>query len=437
MAYDTIVIGAGLAGLIGGLRLAEAGRRVLLLAKGHGVTHWASGAIGVARGTNPAEAVAHLAADPDHPYARAGLPALEAALGRLRAACAAADYPLTGSLGRNAALPTALGATMPAALLPGTMAAGEPGAGAPGGPLLIAGFRELRDFFPPLAAANLRAAGGDARGAWLTLPPIRRRLDFGPTVFAELFEDAEFRAAVGRQLRDRRGDTTRIGLPAVLGSRRAAAVVAELSERAGVPVFEIPTLPPSVPGIRLYDILARAFQRADGRIQIGSWVVRAEAEGGAIRRIYSEAAAREQRHEAASYLLATGGIAGGGLRTDHTGRIVETALGLPVRAPAARGEWFGPRFVDRHPIHRAGIATDAALRPIDPGGRAIHDNVAVAGAALGGADLIREGSYEGVALATGWQAAGTLLGLAADRPPAALATPDPGPSTVNLRPGTP
>ncbi len=50
MAYDVIVIGAGVAGLIGGLRLAEAGRRVLLLAKGHGTTHWANGAIGVARG---------------------------------------------------------------------------------------------------------------------------------------------------------------------------------------------------------------------------------------------------------------------------------------------------------------------------------------------------------------------------------------------------
>jgi glycerol-3-phosphate dehydrogenase subunit B len=44
MAYDVIVIGAGLAGLTGGLRLAEAGQRVLLLAKGHGATHWANGA---------------------------------------------------------------------------------------------------------------------------------------------------------------------------------------------------------------------------------------------------------------------------------------------------------------------------------------------------------------------------------------------------------
>src|SRR6478752_1903671 len=98
MAYDVIVIGAGLAGLTGGLRLAEAGRRVLLLAKGHGATHWANGAIGVARGIAPLDEVARLATDPDHPYARAGAGALEAATGRLREVCAAAGYSLAGTL---------------------------------------------------------------------------------------------------------------------------------------------------------------------------------------------------------------------------------------------------------------------------------------------------------------------------------------------------
>ena len=78
-----------------------------------------------------------------------------------------------------------------------------------------------------------------------------------------------------------------------------------------------------------------------------------------------------------------------------------------MRAPVDRAAWFGPGFTAPHPIHRAGIATDANLRPLDATGATIYANVVVAGAALGGADLIREGSYEGVALATGWRAAGT------------------------------
>jgi glycerol-3-phosphate dehydrogenase subunit B len=420
MAYDVIVIGAGLSGLLGGIRLAEAGRCVLLLAKGHGTTHWANGAIGVSREAEPLAGFARLAADADHPYARVDLATLAAATERLRALCGAADYPLVGTLDHNTLLPTAVGAILPAALYPATMAAGALVLGQDAGPLLIAGFRQLRDFFPPYAAANLRAAGYDARGLWLDLPPTRRRLEFTSTVIAELFEDADFRATVGRQLRALRGDATRIGLPAVVGARSANSVVCELGTLAGAPVFEIPTLPPSVPGIRLYDILARAFQRAGGRLQIGSWVIRAETEGRRVIAVRTEAAAREARYVAGAYLLATGGVAGGGLRTDHTGAIVETAFGLPVRAPADRADWFGPRFSGGQPIHHAGIATDTALRPVDGAGAPLYDNVVVAGAALGGADLLRERSYEGAALATGWHAAATLLNDHAQRAPAAI-----------------
>ncbi len=183
MAYDVIVIGAGLAGLIGGLRLAEAGRRVLLVAKGHGATHWANGAIGVARGDSPRTAVAQLATAPDHPYARLAATDLPDALARLAAVCAAADYPLVGNLDTNLARPTALGALNPAALAPATLAAGACGQDQGDGPILIAGFRELRDFFPPLAAANLRSQGIAVQGTWLDLPATPRRLDFTPTTF--------------------------------------------------------------------------------------------------------------------------------------------------------------------------------------------------------------------------------------------------------------
>jgi glycerol-3-phosphate dehydrogenase subunit B len=122
--------------------------------------------------------------------------------------------------------------------------------------------------------------------------------------------------------------------------------------------------------------------------------------------VYSEAAAREQEHRAGRFLLATGGIAGGGVRTDQTGAVWETALGLPLRAPESRGEWFAPRFLDAggHPIYRAGVATDERLRPLDGQGRVVYENVAVAGAALAGCDPVREGCYGGLALATGWRA---------------------------------
>ncbi len=408
MTYDCIVIGAGLAGLVSGLRLAEAGLQVLIIAKGHGATHWAHGAVGVAHGSSPAATVTYLAGQPNHPYARAGLAALAPALNLLQAHCAAADYPFSGDLARNQYLPTALGARLPLAFVPATMAAGAvPRADAAA--LLIAGFQELRDFFPSLMAANLRAQGVAAQAQWLSLPTTARRHGFTPTILAELFEQPSFRQAVGRQLRAVRGTATQIAFPAVLGQSQAARVVADLSDHAGVPVFEVPTLPPSVPGMRLYTILAQAFTSAGGRIQLGSWITRVESNAGRITALYSAAAAREQRHQAATFLLATGGIAGGGFRAEQSGQLTETALGLPVVAPAHRGAWFANQFIAPQPIHTAGILTDAALRPIAANGAPLYTNLVVAGAALGGTDLIREGSYEGVALATGWYAAGTVL----------------------------
>ncbi|MBC8076584.1 MAG: FAD-dependent oxidoreductase, partial [Chloroflexales bacterium] len=59
--YDTIVIGAGLAGLFSALALAEAGQRVLVLAKGQGATHWSTGCVDVwAEATSPRAALDRL-----------------------------------------------------------------------------------------------------------------------------------------------------------------------------------------------------------------------------------------------------------------------------------------------------------------------------------------------------------------------------------------
>lgn len=409
---ETIVIGAGLAGLMGALALAESGKRPLVLAKGNGATHWAAGTIDV--WGQPGASSLHQALDqviterPGHPYHLVGFDGLQAAIERFRALMIAARYPYVGTLDRNVLLPTAVGALRPAALVPAMMAAGDMRLG---GEVLIAGFHELRDFFPPLAAGNLAAQGFPARGIYLDLPSVtKRHLDFNTRSFAELFDQPAFRQDVGRQLRAARGNATRIGMPAVLGLHDPIGVLHELQSLSGAQVFEIPTLTPSVPGMRIYRILYDAIIAAGGRFQMGSEVLHGAGDSTTLTAIYSEAAAREQLHQARGFLLATGGITGGGIRTDHTGKVWETALGLPVHAPDGREAWFASRFLHEggHPIFSAGVAVNARQRPLDALGAVVYENVVVAGQALAGADTLRERCSTGVALATGWRA-GQLL----------------------------
>lgn len=424
MNYDTIVIGAGLAGMMAALGQAEQGRRVLVLAKGHGATHWATGCIdlhltpGTANNgaaANPQATVEELIAnEPEHPYALVGMAGIEEGLQRLRQACEASNYPLAGDLRRNVLLPTAAGALRPTCLLPLTMVAGDirtwptqtNGAASTSASLLVVGFHELRDFFPPLIAANLRAQGFAADPAYIEIPPGMQRRDYSTMIFARQFDNPQFRAEIGRQLRGlvRRGRYTHVALPAVLGMRYPLDVVSDLQAASGALVFEVPTLPSSVPGIRLYTLLSRAVEQAGGRIQIGSEVLGGAGSGNRLDVIFSEAAARRQEHRAARFILATGGIAGGGIASYPDGRFRETALNLPVRGPNARSDWFAARYLDAagHPVFRAGIAVDQQFRPRDAAGQVVYENVQVAGVALPGVDPIHEGCYEGLAVTTGW-----------------------------------
>ena len=103
-------------------------------------------------------------------------------------------------------------------------------------------------------------------------------------------------------------------------------------------------------------------------------------------------------------MLATGGFASGAIALGSDWVTRETVLGLPLRGAPAPGE---PRFVGEYlaeqPMARVGVAVDGALRAEGA------ENVLVAGAALPGAVPWREGSGEGIALASGHRAAEVAL----------------------------
>ena len=411
MTYDAIVIGAGLAGLTAALRVADDGQRVLVVAKGVGGTHLAPptiDALGYVDGpvARPADALADfVAASPEHPYARVGPETIRAGLEWLTGRFGELGY--RGGLDENVLLPTAVGVAKPTALVPETMAGGDLRAG---GSFVFVGLRGLKDFYPAYLADNLaRTASVSARAVELA-PDLGGEGDVSGPGFARRFEQPEFRDLVLRELEPQLGADELVGFPAVLGLGRAGRVWRELETRLERRVFEVPTLPPSVGGARLFEAFAAALRRAGARVVIGSPVSGAEADGRRLDGVTVETAARPYTHRARSFVLATGGFASGALHLDSHGQLSETVLDLPVAgAPAGGAPRFAPGYFDEHPLAGAGIAVDDELRPLGADGGPAFENLHAAGAILGGATPWKEASGNGISLATGYAAASAII----------------------------
>jgi len=280
-----------------------------------------------------------------------------------------------------------------------------------GGKVLAVGFKGLKDFHPALLADGLmRAAPGvEARATTLDLVP-EGRSELNALALARGFDDREFRHTVIGQLARRLHPSESVAFPAALGISSPHEVWTDLEHGLGCPVFEVPTLPPSVPGMRVFAVLREALRRAGGSVLLNNVVVGAEVEGSRVRALRVRAGLREERHGADWVVLATGGVASGGIELDSYWRGRETALGLPVTGFPAAGE---PRvhadYFAAHPISPAGVAVDARLRPVNGDGEPVLENVLVAGATLAGAVPWKEKSGDGISLATGHMAAELVL----------------------------
>jgi glycerol-3-phosphate dehydrogenase subunit B len=422
MKPDVVVVGAGLAGLSAAVRLAEAGASVRVLAKGVGSTHLSAGTIDVLgydaddrRIDRPLDALDGLPAE--HPYGLVGRAGVSAAVAWFKDRIAAgprAPYAYAGDAEQNMLLPTAVGAVAPSAVVPETMAGGDLRRG---GRICVVGFRALKDFYPALVADNLTrgADGVRARAVELDLRP-EGRVDPNALAYARAFDDDGFRAEVVAQLVARLAEDERVAFPAVLGLASPHEVWAEMEHRFSRPVFEIPSLPPSVPGIRIYQTLTQLLNRAGGRVVVNNVITGAERSEGRVTALRARVGLREVTYAPEWVVLATGGFSAGGLELDSSWVAREVALDLPVGgAPAPGEERFRPAYFGGQPMDRVGVVTDREQRPVGEDGGRMVENVLVAGATLAGAVPWREKSGDGIALATGFRAAELIAASGAGR----------------------
>jgi glycerol-3-phosphate dehydrogenase subunit B len=398
--WDLIVIGTGLAGLTAARTAVEMGAKVLIIGRGMGSLTLFGNTIDVLGETPPGADMETgladwIAAHPDHPYARMGWLGISEALSAFRDLFPP-PYTFDSVGGVNSLVPTGAGTMRPTYLLPITMTAG---AGMSAADTLIIGLKGFKDFQGDTVSLHLQC-----RGVNLSLP--RYGLEgLTALALARLMDEEPFRESLGEAIRRQMAGEKRIGLPAVLGLRAPADVLKTLETITRAKVFEIPMLPPSIPGTRIFHRFRELLIAKGATFLLGNPVIDSDVKDGHCEGITLRNPPLLTVYRAERYILATGRFLGGGLQADME-RITEPLFHLPVLQPESRGKWFRERFFqpEAHPIHSAGIVTDADLRPVDAGGKIILKNVRVAGSILAHHQTIEEHSHEGIDIATGYLA---------------------------------
>ena len=410
---DVIIIGAGLAGLTAAVHAVKAGARVRLIAQGWGQQIVTPGWISVcdrAEDDVLAEVRGYAALHPEHPYGLADPDNMIDCVERFRAFTREIDLPYDVRLkdGHNMRLMTALGAIQTPLMAPRGLANGD--LTEIGGPVLLVGFTNWRDFYPELAVRNLAEQGITARAIHVEVPGTQQTWDFWPQEIAHKLDDANLRQAVINQVRPHVGDAVKIGFPAVLGMERHMEVLDDLTRQFDRPCFEIPTLPPSVPGTRLSSRLRGWLLRQRARVQIGHPVVRGIVENGRCVGVEVAALGHTNTFYADHFILATGGLYNGGILSDELGRLWEPIFDLPVQRPNGEGRdgWYHDNLLQHrgHPVHRAvGVRANRQMQPLGPDGEPVLHNVTIAGHLLPGFNPLTDGCAEGIVLATALKAA--------------------------------
>ncbi len=268
-------------------------------------------------------------------------------------------------------------------------------------PCLLIDIRGLKGFSARQIAAALKSEWPGLRTARVSFPDT----DHLNEVFTEHMASALIlpinRDKLARTLRPHLKDAQLIGMPAILGLYRTQEVMSDLQERIGVPLFEIPTIPPSVSGLRLKEAFERGLRTKGVEYLSQRRVLAVRHQADEYFEVDIGRTTTELTVRSRGIILASGRFIGGGLHADRI-RIKETILNLPVYQPAYRTEWHRRDFLDTrgHLVNRAGVEIDDSFRPLNRSRQPAFRTLFAAGSLLAHNDWKRLKCGAGVAIAS-------------------------------------
>lgn len=411
MKFDTVIIGGGLAGLTCGIRLQNRGFKCAIVSAGQSALHFSSGSFDLLNElpdrtpvTNPEEAVGALSKG--HPYTKLGTQfsfyAQEA-----KRLLTDSGIQVEGNSKCNTYRITPMGTTIPTWLTLADFATLKKNDEVIGKKILLANVAGFLDFNTKFVADAFEQKGAECKIISVSLPEFKR-LRQSPTEMrsaniARVMENEGTLNSLLSILTDNTKGFDAIALPAVFGLS-SDEPVKFIKEKSGIPVYLIPTMPPSVPGIRTQQRLRRTFELAGGFFMLGDNVEKADIGDGVVYNIYTTNHG-DIALQADNFILASGSFFSNGLHACMDG-VSEPVFGADVDFDANRNTWYNTSVFESQKYRTFGVATDEQFR-IKINGKT-QKNVYAIGSILSGFDALQEGCGAGVSLLTALYVADNL-----------------------------
>jgi glycerol-3-phosphate dehydrogenase subunit B len=425
MTYDCIIIGAGISGLTCGIKCAQEGLNCVIISAGMSALHFASGSIDVFGYDSRRHHVddpfdymdKNIVSNRDHPYAICGLDIIKESLFFIKDALAIEEIDLYHNGFKNHFHFSTMGVLKPSFFSQRSVynerirdILGKKSK------LAVLNFDGYRDFYPEITIANIKKNPDFKDMDFITgniLFPDYGSIEKNPFEFrsvdiARIFDTLPYLNDIAEQIKDIAGDADIVCFPAFLGINNFKKHHEMLQLLTGKIIYEIPTLPPSLLGMRLDNALKSRFAALGGILISGDKVTGGEVGAGIVNHV------RTQNYgdsvlKAGCYVLASGSFFSCGLVSDHAA-IKEPVFNLKIKHSNNRKDWSNEKLFDKnsHKFMEYGVEINESLNPFDANGGVIS-NLFCAGAILPKYDPVKDGCGGGVAVSTGFLAAKNII----------------------------
>ena len=425
MNFDVAIIGGGLAGLTCGLALQQRGKRCVIINNGQAAIDFASGSLDLLSRMPDGSTVENINENltalrtvlPVHPYSLLGAEKVIAKAQDFERLANALNLDLIGSSEKNHWRVTGLGSLRGAWLSPNSVPTVQGNETFPHKRIAVLGIEGYHDFQPQLLAANLvlnpQFAHCEVTSGFLNIPQLdelrQNAREFRSVNIAQLLEHKlAFNDLVSEIIESAQGANA-VLLPACFGLENQEFMNA-LRDATKLALFELPTLPPSLLGMRQRIQLRRKFESLGGLMINGDSALNAHFEGDRVHCIKTRLL-EDEEIIADNFVLAAGSFFSKGLVSEFD-KIYEPVfesdiIGVEGFNDKDRFSWTNHRFANPQPYQSAGVAINEHCQ-VQKCGQFLA-NLYATGNVIGGFNALELGCGSGVAVVTALAVADEIL----------------------------